>query len=113
MKAPVPSTERAPPAGVSAGDGAGNAAGDAAGDAERAGALLTIDLDAIAENFRRLGAVLRPGAQCAGVVKADGYGCGAVKVARRLFAEGCRVFFVARADEGFALKPHLPDAEVC
>lgn len=80
---------------------------------ERAGALLTVDLDAIAENYGRLRALLRPGAQCAGVVKADGYGCGAIKVAKRLFAEGCRVFFVARADEGFALKPHLPEAEVC
>jgi alanine racemase len=85
---------------------------------ERAGALLTIDLDAIAENYRRLRALLRPGAgnggaQCAGVVKADGYGCGAVPVAKRLFAEGCRVFFVARPDEGFRLKPHLPEAEVC
>ena len=86
---------------------------DPTADSDRAGALLTIDLDAVAENYRRLGAALRPGAQCAGVVKADGYGCGAVKVAKRLFAEGCRVFFVARANEGFALKPHLPGAEVC
>jgi len=90
-------------------------AGDAgrAGAVERAGALLTVDLDAVAENYRRLGAALRPGAHCAGVVKADGYGCGAAAVAKRLFAAGCRVFFVARADEGFALKPHLPEAEVC
>lgn len=80
---------------------------------ERAAALLTVDLDAIAENYGRLRARLAPGAQCAGVVKADGYGCGAAKVAQRLFAEGCRVFFVARADEGFALKPLLPEAEVC
>lgn len=117
MKAPVPNTRGAPPAadraGDAPGDGSGIAPRDASGDADRAGALLTIDLDALAENYRRLGAVLRPGAQCAGVVKADGYGCGAVKVAKRLFAEGCRVFFVARAAEGFALKPHLPDAEVC
>lgn len=82
-------------------------------DDERAGALLTIDLDAIAENYRRLNARLAPGAQCAGLVKADGYGCGAIPVAKRLFAEGCRVFFVARPDEGFALKPHVPGAEVC
>jgi alanine racemase len=34
-------------------------------------------------------------------------------VAKRLFAEGCRVFFVARPEEGFRLKPHLPDAAVC
>ena len=80
---------------------------------ERAGAILTIDLDAIAENYRRLRARVRPGAQCAGVVKADGYGCGAVAVAKRLFAEGCRVFFVARAEVGLRLKPHVPAAEVC
>jgi alanine racemase len=80
---------------------------------ERAGALLTIDLDAVAENYRRLRARLKPGARCAGVVKADGYGGGAVKIAKRLYAEGCRVFFVARVDEGFALKPHVPEAAVC
>ena len=99
-------TAAAPP--IEASDVAGTARAD-----ERAGALLTIDLDAIAENYRRLRALLRLGTQCAGVVKADGYGCGAIPVAKRLFAEGCRVFFVARADEGFALKPHLPEAEVC
>lgn len=81
--------------------------------AERAGAWLTIDLDAIAENWRALRDRLAPDAACAGVVKADGYGCGAIPVARRLFAEGCRVFFVARPEEGFRLKPHLPEAAVC
>jgi alanine racemase len=82
-------------------------------DTDCAGALLTIDLDAIAENYLRLKAMLPRGTECAGVVKANGYGLGAIAVAKRLRAEGCRVFFVARADEGFALKPHLPDATVC
>ncbi|MCW5772497.1 MAG: alanine racemase [Rhodospirillaceae bacterium] len=81
-------------------------------DPNRAGALLTIDLDAVAGNYRRVSAMLRPGTECAGVVKADGYGCGAAPVARRLFAEGCRRFFVARPDEAFALRPLLPAATV-
>ncbi|WP_309643230.1 alanine racemase [Phenylobacterium sp.] len=66
-------------------------------------ARLTIDLDALAHNY----AVLRdlaPGAQPAPVVKADGYGLGAVPVARRLWAEGARAFFVARLSEGEALR---------
>ncbi len=79
---------------------------------ERASAILTIDLDAIAENYARLGARLARGVQCAAVVKADGYGLGAPAVACRLYAEGCRVFFVAQLDEGAVLRPHLPDAAI-
>ena len=71
-----------------------------------AGGLLTIDLDAIAANYRQLRALAAP-ALCAAVVKADGYGLGAEAVATRLQAEGCRHFFVAHLDEGVALRPHL------
>ena len=46
------------------------------------------------------------------MVKADGYGLGALPVARRLHAEGARSFFVARVAEGEALRPALPDAVV-
>ena len=42
------------------------------------------------------------------MVKADGYGLGAVPVARRLRAEGARSFFVARVAEGEALRAALP-----
>jgi alanine racemase len=41
------------------------------------------------------------------VVKADGYGLGAEPVARRLWAEGARSFFVARLSEGEALRAGL------
>ena len=41
------------------------------------------------------------------VVKADGYGLGAVQVARRLWTEGARSFFVARLAEGEALRAGL------
>lgn len=69
-------------------------------------ARLTIDLDALAHNFH----VLRgeaPGAEAAPVVKADGYGLGAGPVARRLWAEGARSFFIARLTEGEALRAEL------
>ncbi|WP_036240781.1 alanine racemase [Mesorhizobium sp. STM 4661] len=71
-----------------------------------AGAILTIDLGAIRENYRRLKARLG-GARCAGVVKADGYGLGAGQVAAALAKEGCDIFFVALLSEGALLRKAL------
>jgi alanine racemase len=74
--------------------------------AEPAAARLAIDLDALAHNY----AVLKEeaaGAEVAPVVKADGYGLGAVPIGRRLWAEGARRFFVARTEEGEALRSGL------
>jgi alanine racemase len=73
---------------------------------EPAAARLTLDLDALAHNH----AVLRAeasGAEVAPVLKSDGYGLGAGPVARRLWAEGARSFFVARLAEGEALRAAL------
>ena len=74
-------------------------------------AVLTIDLGAIAENFRRLQRAA-PGSEVAAVVKADAYGLGAGEVARALRQAGCRKFFVAHGDEGLALRALLADAEI-
>ncbi|MDX8519019.1 alanine racemase [Mesorhizobium dulcispinae] len=71
-----------------------------------AGAILTIDLGAIRENYRRLKARLA-GVRCAGVLKADGYGLGAAQVASALIREGCDIFFVALLSEGIALRKAL------
>lgn len=71
-----------------------------------AGAILTIDLGAIRENYRRLQARLG-GTPGAAVVKADGYGLGAIPVAKALMAEGCDCFFVAHVSEGVALREAL------
>ena len=71
-----------------------------------AGAILDIDLGAIRENYRRLKAQLGS-VRCAGVVKADGYGLGASRVAAALAAEGCTTFFVALLAEGLALRKAL------
>ena len=74
--------------------------------ADFAEARLSVDLDALAANYRRLAAEAA-GAECAPVVKADAYGLGAGPVARRLWAEGARSFFVARLSEGEALRAEL------
>lgn len=73
-------------------------------------ARLTIDLDALAHN-RAVIAKAAPGAEVAAVVKADGYGLGAGPLARRLWAEGTRTFFVARVAEGEALRQDLGDRD--
>jgi alanine racemase len=72
-------------------------------------AILDVDLDAIANNYRRLARLAR-GAACAGVVKADAYGLGAARIAPVLWQEGCRDFFVAHLDEAIALRACLPKA---
>ncbi|PDQ18235.1 alanine racemase [Mesorhizobium sanjuanii] len=85
----------------------GEAAAESATVSETvAGAILTIDLGAIRQNFRRLKARLGS-ARCAGVVKADGYGLGAAQVATALAREDCDTFFVALLNEGIALRRSL------
>jgi len=74
---------------------------------ERAGARLTVDLDAIRANYRLLRKQAGPAA-CAGVMKADAYGLGMAQVAPALVREGCRVFFTAHVDEGMRLRALVP-----
>ena len=69
-------------------------------------AKLHIDLEAIAANWRMLGQF----GPVAAVVKADAYGLGAPQVAARLFAEGCRHFFVAHPAEALAIRDQVPGA---
>lgn len=79
---------------------------------EAALSRLTIDLGAVRRNYRRLVGRLA-GVACAGVVKADAYGLGAGRVAPALWAEGCRVFFVATLEEAVRLRAVLPEATIC
>lgn len=76
------------------------------------GAVLTVDLAAIAANWRLLAERARPAATGA-AVKADAYGLGLEPVARTLWDAGCRSFFVATPDEGLALRGLLGGAEIC
>ena len=72
---------------------------------------LTIDLDAIVRNWRKLCDMAAPAA-VAGVVKADAYGLGMDRVAPALHQAGCSLFFVAGLEEGAALRALLPDAGI-
>jgi alanine racemase len=72
-------------------------------------AILTIDLDALAANYRRLRDLASP-AECAAVVKADAYGLGMAQAAPALARAGCRTFFVATLGEATALRALLPQA---
>ncbi len=71
---------------------------------ERAGAVLTVDLAALCENWRILKKKLRPGCDCGAVVKADAYGLGVEPVAQALAGAGCETFYVAHLDEGISLR---------
>ena len=72
-------------------------------------ARLTVDLDALRANYR----FIADGAPHAGaVVKADGYGLGAERVALALWQAGCEDFFVATLQEGIRLRQTVSDARI-
>jgi alanine racemase len=73
--------------------------------------VLTIDLDAIVANWRKLEKTGVP-AECTGVVKADAYGCGIDPVTRALAAAGCKTFFVATLDEARAARAVTKSAAI-
>src|ERR1700716_1396212 len=73
--------------------------------------VLTVDLDAIVANWRKLEKTAVP-AECAGVIKADAYGCGVGPVARALAGAGCKTFFVATLDEARAARAAIPSAAI-
>lgn len=80
-------------------------------EARLAGAILTIDLDAIAANYRLLTAKVAP-AECAAVVKADAYGLGLAFAVPALLAAGVTTFFVAHPGEGITLRALAPEAAI-
>ncbi len=73
--------------------------------------ILTVNLDAIVANWRKLEKTAVP-AECAAVVKSNAYGCGAEQVARALAAAGCKTFFVATLDEARVVRMTLPSASI-
>ena len=85
-------------------------------DTNRAGAILTVDLNTLAKNYAFLKDQLSGGTICAAVVKSDAYGLGLEPVAIRLADEGCNSFFVALMEEAISLrtilKQHNKEAEI-
>jgi alanine racemase len=63
-----------------------------------------VSRDQIAQNYRNVRSVVGRSVEVAGVVKADGYGHGALEVARVLVAEGAKWLAVSSVDEGVTLR---------
>src|SRR5580704_14257572 len=74
-----------------------------------ASSVLTVDLDALVANWRKLEKTAVP-AECSAVIKANAYGCGIEPVARALAKAGCKTFFVATLDEAAIARAALPSA---
>lgn len=70
-------------------------------------ATLTINLEAICDNWRALDAMSGPHVETAAVIKADAYGLGAAIVGPSLAKAGVTTFFVAQAEEAVALRESL------
>src|SRR3954451_4864873 len=75
------------------------------------GGVLTVDLDAIIANWRKLEKTAVP-AECSAVIKADAYGCGAEQVARALNKAGCKTFFVATVEEARKVRAAVPEPAI-
>jgi alanine racemase len=63
-----------------------------------------IDLKAIAHNIKELRRITHPDARLMGVVKANGYGHGAIEVARCALQNGAAMLGVARIEEGLQIR---------
>lgn len=78
---------------------------------EAAPLRLTVNLEALAENWRDL--ARRSGrARTGAVVKADAYGLGIEDCGLTLYEAGARDFFVAAASEGETLRAYAPEARI-
>jgi alanine racemase len=75
------------------------------------GGQLSVDLGALARNWRALDKV-SAGALTGAVVKADAYGTGITMASKALHAAGARFFFAATPDEGMAVRAAVPDAHI-
>jgi alanine racemase len=75
-------------------------------------AAAIVDVGAVERNCARLVEELHHGASLCAVVKADGYGHGAVECARAALAGGATWLAVAAADEAAELRAELPETSL-
>lgn len=69
-----------------------------------ASGVLSIDLKALADNYRLFQQKVGPKRQVAGVVKADAYGLGLEPIVKKLTELDCPQFFVATLEEAIQLR---------
>lgn len=70
--------------------------------------VVEVDLDRIAFNVRQIKAMAGPGTQVAAVVKADGYGHGALGIAPAIMENGACLLAVSTLSEAVELKQAYP-----
>ena len=75
-----------------------------------ADSLITINIDAVKDNWRMLDSRNGDATETAAVVKADGYGLGAAILAPCLADAGCRTFFVMSLSEAVTVRRALDGA---
>ncbi len=74
-------------------------------------ATATINLAKLQANYTLLASRAKK-TECAAAIKGDAYGLGVGPVSKALWASGCRSFYVARPEEGAALRALLPRATI-
>lgn len=74
--------------------------------------VLTIDLGALADNYRMFQSMVTKTCEIAGVIKANAYGIGAEQVFNKLKSLNCPQFFVANLDEALSLRKHDNTANI-
>jgi alanine racemase len=79
---------------------------------ENVGAILTIDLKAVANNWKVLASKMPSGTLCGAALKTDAYGLGAQKIASTLVWAGCKNYFVAYPFEGKAIRDVVGDQQI-
>ena len=71
-----------------------------------------VDLDRLTQNYKNALMHLKGSTQLICVLKADAYGLGAPMVAKRLWAEGQKIFAVASYNEAAEIRAALPECDV-
>jgi len=71
-----------------------------------------INLDNLAHNMRETRRIVNKNTQITAVIKADGYGHGAVSIARTLLDNGADRFAVATLSEAIQLRSYFPDVNI-
>lgn len=71
-----------------------------------------INLDHLAHNMREVRRLTKPEALCTAVIKADGYGHGALEIGKTLLANGADRFAVATLSEAIQLRKGFPSTPI-
>lgn len=77
-----------------------------------AGPFMKVDLGRLGQNMEAIRAMVGPETAVMAVVKANGYGHGAVEIAPTLLEHGARYLAVARIEEAEPIRTAYPDAPI-